>query len=42
VVHSVDVQIDIPKNEVHEIGVSQYTLSVYCGRYIRITTEKRI
>jgi len=31
---------DIPKNEVHELGDSQYTLSVYCGRYIRITSEK--
>jgi hypothetical protein len=31
---------DIPKNEVHELGDSQHTLSVYCGRYIRITSEK--
>jgi hypothetical protein len=30
---------DIPKNEVHERGDSQHTLSVYCGRYIRITSE---
>ena len=30
---------DIPKNEVHELGDSQHTLSVYCGRYIRITCE---
>jgi hypothetical protein len=30
---------DIPKNEVHELGDSQYTLSVYCGRYIRITSQ---
>ena len=30
---------DIPKNEVHELGDSQHTLSVYCGRYIRITSE---
>jgi hypothetical protein len=27
------------KNKVHELGDSQYTLSVYCGRYIRITNE---
>jgi hypothetical protein len=30
---------DIPKNEVHELGDSDHTLSVYCGRYIRITSE---
>jgi len=30
---------DIPKNELHELGDSQHTLSVYCGRYIRITSE---
>ena len=30
---------DIPKNEVHELGDLQHTLSVYCGRYIRITSE---
>jgi len=30
---------DVPKNEVHELGDSQHTLSVYCGRYIRITSE---
>jgi len=30
---------DIPKNEVHELGDSQHTPSVYCGRYIRITSE---
>jgi len=30
---------DIPKNEVHELGDSQHNLSVYCGRYIRITSE---
>jgi len=30
---------DIPKNEVHELGDSQHTLSVYCGRYICITSE---
>ena len=31
---------DMPKNEVHELGDPQHTLSVYCGRYIRITSEK--
>jgi len=30
---------DIPKNEVHELGDPQHTLSVFCGRYIRITIE---
>jgi hypothetical protein len=30
---------DIAKNEGHEIGELQHTLSVYCGRYIRITSE---
>jgi len=30
---------DFPKNEVHELGDSQHTLSVYCGRYMRITSE---
>ena len=30
---------DIPKSEVHELGDSLHTLSVYCGRYIRITSE---
>jgi len=31
---------DIPKNEVHELGDPHHTLSVYCGRYIRITSKK--
>jgi hypothetical protein len=31
---------NIPKNEVHELGDSQHTLSVYCGRHIRISSEK--
>jgi len=31
---------DIPKNKVHELGDLQHTLSVYCGRYIRIMSEK--
>jgi len=31
---------DIPKSEVHELGDPHHTLSVYCGRYIRITSEK--
>jgi len=30
---------DIPKNKVHELGDSQHTLSEYCGRYMRITSE---
>jgi hypothetical protein len=30
---------EIPKNEVHKLGDSQHTLSVYCGRYICITSE---
>ena len=30
----------IPKNEVHELGDLQHTLSVFCGWYIRITSEK--
>jgi len=30
---------DIPKNEVHELGDSQHTLSVCCGRYIRISSQ---
>ena len=29
----------IPKDEVHELGDSRHTLSVYCGQYIRITSE---
>jgi len=30
---------DIPKNKVYELGDSQHSLSVYCERYIRITSE---
>jgi hypothetical protein len=30
---------DIPKNEVHELGDSEHNLSVYCVRYIHITSE---
>jgi len=30
---------NIPKNEVHELGDNQHTLSMYCGRYIRIRSE---
>jgi len=30
---------DDPKNEVHELDDLQLALSVYCGRYIRITSE---
>jgi hypothetical protein len=29
----------IPKIEVHELGDSHHNVSVYCGRYIRITSE---
>jgi hypothetical protein len=29
----------IPKSEVHELGDSRHTLSMYCGGYIRITSE---
>ena len=32
-------EYNIPKNEVHELGDNQHTLSVYCGCYIRITSE---
>jgi hypothetical protein len=30
---------DIPKSVANELGDSCHTLSVYCGRYIRITSE---
>ena len=30
---------DIPKNEVHRLGETKHTLSVYCEQYIRITSE---
>ena len=30
---------NIPNNEVHELGDNRHTLSVYFGRYIRITIE---
>jgi len=33
------IKTDIPKNEVHEVGDPQHSLSVFCGRYIRITSE---
>ena len=39
-VHSVTFKSDIPKNEVQEIGDSQHSLSVYCGQYISIMSEK--
>lgn len=29
----------IAKNEVHELGDTRHTLSMYCGRYIRIMSE---
>jgi hypothetical protein len=34
------IKSNIPKNEKHELDDNQHTLSVYCGRYIRITSEK--
>jgi len=30
---------NILKNEVHELDDARHTLSMYCGRYIRITSE---
>jgi len=30
----------MPKNELQELGELQNTLSVYCGRYFRITSRK--
>jgi len=30
---------DMHKNEMHELGDPHHTLSVYCGQYIRITSE---
>jgi len=30
---------NIAKNEVHELGDPRHTLSMYCGQYIRITSE---
>jgi len=30
---------NIPKSEVHELGDSRHSLSLHCGRYIRITSE---
>ena len=30
---------NIPKNELHELGDNHHTLSMYCGRYIRMTSE---
>ena len=38
----VTFKIDIAKNKVHELGDSQHTLSVYCGRYIRMTSENTL
>jgi len=35
----VTIKSDVPKNEVHEHGDSHHTLPVYCGRYIRITSD---
>jgi len=30
---------NIPKDKVHELGDSSHTLSIHCGRYVRITSE---
>jgi hypothetical protein len=30
---------EIPKSKVHELGESRHTLSMYCGRYVRIMSE---
>ena len=30
---------NISKNEVHELGDSRHTLSIYCGQYIRIRSK---
>jgi hypothetical protein len=30
---------DIPKNKEHELGDSKHSLSVYCGRYMRIKSQ---
>ena len=35
----VSFKSNIAKNEVHELGDPRHTLSMYCGRYIRITSE---
>ena len=35
----VSLKSNISKNEVHELGDSLHTLSMYCRRYIRITSE---
>jgi len=34
------LKCDIPNNEVHELGDPQCTSSLFCGRYIRITSDK--
>ena len=40
VFHSCEFKSNIWKNDVHELGDSRHTLSMYCGRYIGITSEK--
>ena len=35
----VTFKCNISKNELHEFCDPRYTLSVYCGRYVRITNE---
>jgi hypothetical protein len=33
------IKSETPKSVVHELGDSRHTLSMYCGRYVRITSE---
>jgi hypothetical protein len=35
----VTLKNNIPKSKVHELGDSHHTLSMHCGRHIRITSE---
>jgi len=35
----VTFKCNIDNSEVHKLGDSRHTLSMYCGRYIRITSE---
>jgi hypothetical protein len=37
----VTFKCNISNNEVHELGDSRQTLSLYCGRYIRITSVSK-
>ena len=38
-VYSGDIKRQYTKSEVHELGDSSHTLSVHCGRYVRIVTK---